>query len=127
MFRTFVLASLSVAGVLGLASPGEADVVVQAPFVRVQVGPGVHVCAPFVNLHLPGACSLCSYAVPAVADLGPPALPTPKPLPTDPIPGILPGNGNGVLPPPGAVHPMTLREFADHFHGGAGNYEVLLI
>ena len=43
----------ALAATLALVAPAWADVVIRVPFVRVQVGDGVYVRAPFVNLFVP--------------------------------------------------------------------------
>src|SRR5262245_22966190 len=120
MLRTFLLGSLGLAGVFAISSPGQADVVVCAPFVRVQVGPAVHVRAPGVNLFIPTAQALPGQPLPGQPlPSQPPVLPPPTPLP---------GAGNPDAPPmPAPIRAMSLREFADHHRFAGGNYEAVLI
>ena len=54
MKRILILSAAVLAGWLGVVSVSQAQVFVRAPFVRVAVGDGVAVRAPFVNLYVPG-------------------------------------------------------------------------
>src|SRR5438128_45758 len=126
MSRTFVLSGLALAAMMSLASAAQAQVFVRAPFVRVHVGPGVYVGAPFVRVGVPGP----SFAPPGPVFV--PAEPAPVvggPVPIGEQPPLLPAPR--LLPPgglaPGAVAPMTLSEFARTFKGGRGTYETVLI
>jgi len=124
MIRNTLLGSLALAGLFASSSSGSAQVVVCAPFVRVQVGPGVQVQAPGINLVVPTGPA--TPLVPAQ----PPTLPPPTPLPGTPLPGTpLPGADPDAppMPAPAPIRAMTLREFADHFRPAAGSYEVALI
>jgi hypothetical protein len=120
---------LAVAFALGCwsiaASAADAQIFVRAPFVRVQVGPGVWVRAPFVNLFVPPAGG--TYVVPSgnVAPAG-----EVLPLPSVVIP---PAVNDPKLPPPPAPLPaqaepaMKLDQFAKSFQAKAGSYEVDLV
>lgn len=108
------------------ASAADAQVFVRAPFVRVQVGPGVWVRAPFVNLYVPPAGvtygAPAGYAVPPAAEVLPfpakdnaPAVNDPK---VGPPPAPLPAQAEPV---------MSLAQFAKSFQAKAGSYEIDLI
>src|SRR5262245_1193591 len=104
---------------LALAPMARADVVVRAPFVRVQVGPGIYVRAPFVRVAIPPRLPAWPSILPApeVIDPGaPPAVPltvAPAPVP---------------LVDQTIVRAMTLNEFARTFKPDpdGGKYEVVL-
>ena len=58
MKRILVASILTAGCLIAGASDAQAQVFVRAPFVRVQVGPGVWVRAPFVNLFVPPAAPI---------------------------------------------------------------------
>jgi hypothetical protein len=114
-------------------SVAHAQVFVRAPFVRVQVGPGVAVRAPFVNLYFPDYGPAYVYppgyvvpAPPLVAPPSPAVLPAPTPIdPSAPLP-----KQQTDLPPPVAKQPaqvMTLAQFGKTFQPKPGSYEVELM
>jgi hypothetical protein len=130
MKRAFIL-SAAVAGLwLGLVSVSEAQVYVRAPFVRVGVGDGVAVRAPFVNLYVPGDGPvyyrpfgprvIYVEQAPVVVQPMPPVQqqfpPPPKPI-------------SEVVPPPAQqqVQVPTLESFAKSFQPKAGAYEVAIV
>ena len=151
MIRTLPLGMLSLAGLIGLATPAQASVVVRAPGVQIVVGP----CLP---CGLGFACRVplflrCCRVPPAVAvtvqppvvvppppvvvpSAQPPVIvtPMPAPAPTNVVPGpVVPVPGN-VVPAPSLppvvvtpAPPMTHQEFARIFKPAPGNYEVVLI
>ena len=90
MQRLLLAGLLALAGVMGLAAEGRADVVVRAPFVFVRVGRpyplgpgGVVVRAPFVGVRVARPV----YVVPPPAPTPAPAVPVepgdPPPVPVD--------------------------------------------
>jgi hypothetical protein len=124
------------------AAVSDAQVFVRAPFVRVQVGPGVSIRAPFFRFYSPPDGPVYVYppgfvppppfafapgpqVAPAVVNASPansPPLPMPKVSPPAPAPVI--------ESPPTALQGgqvMTLRQFATTFQPKAGAYEVDLI
>jgi hypothetical protein len=139
MTRTLIISAAVVAATLGLASVSEAQVFVRAPFVRVAVGDGVAVRAPFVNLYVPPAGPTyyspfgprIIYTSPPPVVVMPPAQsftpPAPQPLPLPQPPANPPIVDNG---PPQPVQPAqvpTLESFAKTFQPKAGSYEVTII
>ena len=112
-----------VATCAGLVSSAHAQVVVQAPFVTVQVGNGgVYVRAPFVNLQFPRRI------------MAPPAETAPvSERIGDPIPVPLPRAGQTdfsvpvPLPRSTVSRPQTPREFAETFKTAPGSYDVVLL
>jgi len=128
-------------GILGLATASHAQVFIRAPFVRVGVGDGVSVRAPFVNLWIPpdgpyygpGVYGPRVYYMPppGVAVQQPPAQqfpPTPQPVqppPPQPQPKTIKDDA-----PPQPVQPAqapTLDAFAKSFQPKAGTYEVAIL
>jgi hypothetical protein len=99
-------------GGLGWTAPVQAQVDIRAPLVRVQVGPGVAVRAPFVNLYVPPEGGVI------FGPLGPPAC-----LPPPPPPPVVDPN---IPPPPPPNRAPTLDEFARSFQPKAGAYDVVL-
>lgn len=125
--KRILLASVFALGCsIAVAPAARAQIFVRAPFVRVQVGPGVYVRAPFVNLFVPPAAPV--YVVPPGYV-----------VPTSPAAEVLPQPG--VVPnPPAALDPklavpvpalppvaMSLEQFAKTFQAKGGSYEVDLI
>jgi hypothetical protein len=122
MFRFLPSSAVSVLGIFALVSSSYADVFVRVPFVRVYVGDGVHVRAPFVNIWVPS--SRPAYYVPSSpAPVMPPAELAPPPRL---LPGPNPAEPNA---PPPVEQPkaLTLSQFADSFEARAGHYEITLI
>ena len=62
MKRILMTVVLALGSWVAVASVSHAQVFVRAPFVRVNVGPGVWVRAPFVNLYVPSGPT---YVVPS--------------------------------------------------------------
>jgi len=137
MRRTLILSAAVLAGWLGVVSASQAQVFVRAPFVRVGVGDGVSVRAPFVNLWIPpdGPTYYSPFGPrviymqppppPVVVQPMPPAAqpfpPAPQPLPKPPIVDDA---------PPQPVQPaqaMTLEAFSKSFKAKAGSYELTLL
>jgi hypothetical protein len=136
-----VTLSLAIAfGLFGLTPTSEAQVFIRAPFVRVAVGDGVWVRAPFVNLNVPPSGPVYGpvygpyyrpYYVPQPIIVGSPqpvqpaepfVPPAPQPVPIPQIP-----NDNA---PPQPIQPAqapTLESFAKSFQPKAGSYEVTLL
>jgi hypothetical protein len=101
---------IALAAALVWTSASSADFSFRLPFVSVEVGSGVRVQAPFVNVQVPPA-----LAIPAV----PANPPTVVPLPAQP---------EGLpVPAPAVIRPMTLQEFAACFRPMPGRHEVLLL
>ncbi len=103
MTRTF---ALGFCALLAAAAPGFAGWGFRLPFVQVDVGPGVHVRAPFVAVQV-------DRGVP----IGPP-LPPPILLPAPPPPPV---------PIPVQERPLTLDEFLAAFQPIPGKHEVTLL
>jgi hypothetical protein len=126
MRRILLTSVLTAACLIAGASDAHAQVFVRAPFVRVQVGPGVWVRAPFVNLFFPSAAPIYTY---------PPGYPVPTSPATEvlPQPGLAPNPATAqdqkvVMPAPGQPpQPMSLDQFAKTFQAKAGSYDVDLI
>jgi hypothetical protein len=137
MTRMLLTAIVAVGCLIAGASVASAQVYVRAPFVRVEVGPGVSVRAPFFSLNLPPACPV----VPGpVYTLPPPSIyvpPTPKPAqPVDLLPPTPVANGPAPkvappdLSPPVPTQPaqaLTLQQFAKSFKAKAGSFDVEVI
>lgn len=143
-----ILLALVVVAIVTTSAP--AQVVVRAPFVRVETGGGyTAVRAPFVNLFIPSAPPVYYGPPPGVYFPGPPplapanpgtaTLPSPRAIPLPPPPGPV---GPKAVPPATVEPPVqpdltppapiqtpkapTLDEFAKSFKPKAGNYEVTL-
>jgi hypothetical protein len=111
---------------LSVVGPAAADVNVNAPFVHVQVGGGVHIRAPFVNLYLPSAPRRMMVPAETVGNtrivpevvvpegVTPPVVVLPDERSAPPVPQVLPARA------------PTLTEFAAGFAARPGNYEVWL-
>jgi len=121
-------------------SQADAQVFVRAPFVRVEVGGGTYVRAPFVNLWIPPA--------PVYVGPPPPVYLVPQPNFAPGMPRIvespasqsnetppaavpqkqpLPDNGDN---PPQPIQPAkvpSLEQFANNFQPKAGSYEVTIM
>src|SRR5262245_39773591 len=139
------------------ASAVQAQVFIRAPFVRVQVGPGVNVRVPFFSFSAPAAPPPLygpppAYVYPPNPYVPPqpgfvppqPGFVPPAPPPVPPIdpappgnpapnppanPPPAPANPNDLLPPApvGPVQAMTLDQFAKQFQPKAGAYEIDLV
>jgi hypothetical protein len=146
------LITLSLGALAMMASSASAQVVVRAPFVRVETnGPGTYVRAPFVNLFVPAGPPVYYGPPPGAFVPGPPpmvqinpgptALPQPRvvpqplpngpaePRPAAPKTDIPAPPGPGLPAPPAPVQAPkapTLNEFLKSFKPKAGNYEVTL-
>jgi len=124
--QRILLAGIAAAGcwIVG-ASGAHAQVFVRAPFVRVQVGPGVWVRAPFVNFFIPSAAPVYPYP-PRYVLPGAPAVDVP------PQPGVVPNapaaqDPKLAIPAPPPQQPVSLDQFAKTFQAKPGSYEVDLI
>ncbi len=119
-----------------------------APFVRVQVGGGVYVRAPFVNLWVPpppiyvgppNYASPPNYAAPSnyvappnafvppsprVVESSPPPLAESQPVPQQTPP---PSTDNSPPQPSKAASALTLEQFANTFQPKGGNYDVSIV
>jgi hypothetical protein len=126
MKRILLIGTFALGGVFLGTSRAPAQIYIRAPFVRVQIGPGVSVQAPGVNLFIPPA---------PVVVASPPVTFTPA------APGAKPAPPLELLPPPTKLAPAapaapapvqapqlpTLAQFASTFNPKAGSYEVDLI
>jgi hypothetical protein len=129
MKRTLILSAAVMAVWLGVVSVSQAQVYVRAPFVRVGVGDGVSVRAPFVNLYVPGDGPV--YYRPfgprvIYVEQQPPVVV--QPMPPAPQPFVPPKPQGEVVPAPvqqGQV--PTLDGFAKSFQPKAGSYEVTVV
>ncbi len=140
---------LMIFGLFATASWGQAQVVVRAPFVRVEVGgPGVQVRAPFVNLFFPngpqpGPGGFIPPPGPGGIFFAPPSQPLPltdlqpPTPPTNPMPPAAPEQSPAPakpLPPgpefeapaPKEMSGIALEQFAKNFQPKAGNYEITI-
>jgi hypothetical protein len=119
-----MLGAAVLASWLGLVSAGEAQVYVRAPFVRVAVGDGVAVRAPFVNLWVPGDGPVFYRPFgPRVVYVEPtPVVIVPAQAQVQPMPKA----DNGPQPIQPAQAP-TLDAFSKSFQAKAGSYEVVLL
>jgi hypothetical protein len=152
MKRTLIATTAAVVTVLGFASASEAQVFIRAPFVRVAVGDGVAVRAPFVNLWVPPDAPYYGPGPvfgPRVVYMQPPGVvqqpqqqfqqqpqqpaqqfpPAPQPIvPQPPEPQPKPPIKDDAPPQP--VQPVqapTLEAFAKSFQPKAGTYEVTIL
>jgi hypothetical protein len=114
MFQTGVLALLGLACLASGASVALGQIVIRAPFVRVEIGGGVSVRAPFVNLN-----TRRTYALPAAPAPVRERVPTPVPDP--------PPDDSSEPQPVVAPRPLTLSEFARSFKPQEGSYEIVLL
>jgi|ERR1022692_1614318 hypothetical protein len=132
MKRTLIL-SAAMLTLLGAASASQAQLFIRAPFVRVAVGDGVAVRAPFVNLYIPpsgpvyyapfGPRVLYMAPGPVVVQSQAPAsevVQAPQPLPKSPIIDNAPT-------PVQQAQVTTLDAFAKSFQPKAGSYDVTLL
>jgi hypothetical protein len=120
----------------------DAQVYVRAPLVRVQVGPGVGIRAPFFRFYLPDAYGPpppyyipAPLYVPAAPLPGDPVLPTlpvpnavqPTPAQTPPAAAIPAPPADLAPPAPQTTAALTLEQFSKSFQAKAGAYEVELV
>ncbi len=137
MKRTLIFGAALLIGWLGIVSATQAQVFVRAPFVRVAVGDGVAVRAPFVNLWIPpDGPTYYSPFGPRVIYVQPPPPVVVQPMPPAPQPFQAPAPLPLPKPPivdnapPQPVQPaqvMTLEAFHKSFQPKAGSYEVTLL
>ena len=130
MKRTLILSAAVLTAWLGLVSVSQAQVFVRAPFVRVAVGGGVSVRAPFVNLYVPeSGPAYYSPFGPRVVYVQPaPVIVQPMPPANEPFPAPPPQPIIEQVPPPvqqGQV--PTLESFAKTFQPKAGSFEVTVL
>jgi hypothetical protein len=145
MSRTSRLGLLALAGLLGPAAPGRADVIVRTSHVRVVVGPvipcglGFTCRLPLVQVYrVPPPVVVAVAQPPVVVPAQPPGTVLPPPMPPAGPAGVPPGTV--VLPPGAAVPapgpapvvvtpapPLTHQEFARIFKPLPGKYEVVFI
>jgi hypothetical protein len=121
MFRAITLGLLAMGGIMTATSSAQAQVFVRAPFVRVFVGPGVSVRAPFVNIDLPGRPF---FMVPAPSAYIPPqhkeyVPPQPKVAPTE---EDIPDAPKSIV-----ENPLTLQAFAKSFKAREGSYQLKIV
>ena len=132
MKRSLAIIAFALGCWMAAESSAQAQVFVRAPFVRVQVGPGVGIRAPFVNLWLPSNPDPYYYPpgyVPPAPPAGavPPAGLGPE---VAPPPALVAPKAGSDAPPPAAgqqVQALTLDQFAKTFQAKAGSYEVDLV
>ena len=105
MLRYILFSLLALTGLVAEAAPSRAQIFVRAPFVRVVVGPGVYVRAPFVTY------SAVVEPTAQVVEI----LPPPQALPEKPAPPAKVGKA------------LSLNEFAKSFQPRGGTHDVLLI
>ncbi len=119
--RPLLGSAVLASGLLLVAAEAQADVVVRAPFVSVNVGPGVQVRAPFTNVALPP--ERVYYPVQPVYP--------PQPVIHAPQPVIYPARPVEYIGPPAevpvATRVLTHKEFGQVFKPAPGNYEVVLL
>ena len=129
MRRTMVLSLLALSTLLALTSLASAQVNVRAPFVRVDVGPGVAVRVPFVNLWIPRSYPYYpppGSVLPPPTDQNPPASPVAPPVELAPPPK--PIRQVDIPPPPQGTGPaLTLEQFAKTFQPKPGAYDVEIL
>jgi hypothetical protein len=132
MLRPRWIGLLALAGLSVGAAPGQAEVIVRAPFVSVVVGrPAGPGCRGF-GIHALGLVDVeLRRGGPLLPGPSVPAeLPAPRPVVADP-----PGSEVMELPPPRPLvpaalpppRPLTLGEFATAFKPAPGKYEVVLV
>lgn len=150
MKRNLLLGAAILAGWLGLAASSPAQVIIRAPFVRVAVGGGVAVRAPFVDLWIPEGPNPVPPYGPRVIQMPPPTVlqpapqgvvppqpqvvpqqpmpqpPAPQPMPQPPVPQP-PIKDDGPPQPVQPVQVPTLETFSKSFQPKAGTYEVTIL
>ncbi|MSU77839.1 MAG: hypothetical protein EXS16_07055 [Gemmataceae bacterium] len=102
-------------------SASEAQVVIRVPFVRINIGDGVSVRAPFVKVYVPPSGPV--YPPPVVVESLPP--PVVIPGPKDPFLSV-----EKSFTPPLPIQPVqapTLEQFSRTFQAKAGAYEVVIV
>jgi hypothetical protein len=113
MLRWHNLALMALAGMLVWGGTSQAQVVVRAPFVHVEVGPGgVYVQAPFVTVDVQKRCTVRVGNRPPVVG---------EPQPPPPMAPL------GATPAPGGVRPMTVKDFAATFRPSEGTHQAVLV
>ena len=147
----------ALAATLALAAPAWADVVIRVPFVRVQVGDGVYVRAPFVNLFVPSGPRVIMVPqaeqpppprqlpqqpeiIPEPLNKTPSVQPPPQPKPKkvetapqprtkkdEPPPPPKPKDDEAGPAPLGLPQVLTPDQFVKNFQPKAGNYEVTIL
>jgi hypothetical protein len=129
MKRTLIL-GVAVVTLLGMVSASQAQVFIRAPFVRVAVGDGVAVRAPFVNLYIPpsGPVYYAPFG-PRVIYMPPPPVVVQSQAPAS---EAVPAPKTPIVDtaPPAPAQPAqvtTLDSFAKSFQPKAGSYEVTLL
>jgi hypothetical protein len=136
MKRTLILSAAVLISWLGFVSASQAQVFVRAPFVRVWVGDGVGVRAPFVNLYVPHSGPVYGpiygprviYVPPPIVVQSQPAVVQPMPPATEPVPAPQPPPASNAPPQPiQPVQVLSLEAFAKSFQPKAGSYEVTLL
>jgi hypothetical protein len=132
MQRLLLTSLLALAGIMGLAAEGRADVIVRAPFVCVQVGkpypPGPRdlvVRTPFVTVRVARPVHLAPPPAPAAPQALPAQPGDPPPVPVDPPTQAPPPPGAAAGPEPARA--LTVRDFASAFRPAAGTHEVVLV
>lgn len=133
MKRMLILSTLVLIGFLGVTAVSEAQVYVRAPFVRVAVGDGVAVRAPFVNLWIPGDGPYYyrPYGPRVIYVQQPPPVVVQQPMPPaqqfPPAPQPLPQADDQPPQPAQPAQTPTLEAFAKSFQAKAGSYEVTVL
>src|SRR5437870_11700870 len=95
MKRILLLSTLALSAAALAASSASAQVFIRAPGVRVQVGPGVAVRAPFVSVWVPSSAPVYYYTSPSY--VVPPGYATPPPTIQSPPPAIETGPAPKVI------------------------------
>jgi hypothetical protein len=126
------------------ATETPAQVLVRVPFVRVQVGPGVDVRAPFFSFSSPPSGPILApgpayvypqgYVIPPPSVYIPPTPPATVP-PVDVVPPAPAQVPSPTVPPPPPPPPapatgaqaMTLDQFSKQFQPKAGTYDLDLL
>jgi hypothetical protein len=136
MKRTLILSAAVLIGWHGFVSAGHAQIFVRAPFVRVWVGDGVGVRAPFVNLYVPPSGPVYGPVYgPRVISVPPPIVVQSQPAAVQPMPPASePVPSPKLIPapdaPPQPIQPVqvsSLEAFAKSFQPKPGSYEVPLL
>ena len=129
----------TLAATLAFTNTASAQLVIRAPFVRVEVGDGVHVRAPFVNLFVPNSPRVVvmpaaeqppAFVPPQPEQLSEPAKKTPAIKPAPPVPPLPKAelkNDDAPPAPLGLQKVLTPDQFVGSFQPKAGNYEVTML
>ncbi len=134
MFKNSILAGATVTALLAHVDTASAQVSVRAPFVRVDVGCGIYVRAPFVNLFIPTRTPI--YVAPPIERVAPgfvapipaPLDASPKPVkPVKPMPRADDNSDDAPPPAAKASSGLTLDAFVKSFKPKAGSFEIELI